>query len=122
MLRKREMKQRCRRRSREEHTESRYSQGKHREGPSSTNMEPLSQVCLKEGRDSQGSLKSRVLPDMCPPAAPLLVHAAVRQGEALRWPLCPGLGEPQSSSMAQRGNAKGAVLQGRELGWGSQPR
>lgn len=39
--------------------------------------EPLSQICLKEGRDSQGSFQSRVLPDMCLPSAPQLVHPAL---------------------------------------------
>lgn len=39
--------------------------------------EPLSQICLKERRDSQGSFQSRALPDMCLPSAPQLVHPAL---------------------------------------------
>lgn len=44
-------------------------------GPSSTSG--ASQPDTPEGRDSQGSFQSRVLPDMCLPSAPQLVHPAL---------------------------------------------
>lgn len=48
---------RCRR-SREEHKESRYPQGEHREGPSSGNMELFSQVCWRKGEDHREASKA----------------------------------------------------------------
>lgn len=72
VLQRREMKPRCRRRSRDEHRE--YTLGR--------SLQPG----LPEGtEDSQGSLKSRLLLEMCLPAAPLPVHTAMRQRQAPKW-------------------------------------
>jgi len=110
------MKQRCRRRSREEHSESRCSQGEHREGASSTNAGPLSQICPKEGRDSQGSLKSRVLPGMCPPAAPPVVRSAIRQVQAPRRPPWPQAGRAPAQWCGTAGRCRGSSATGTGAG------
>lgn len=51
---------RCRK-SREEHKESHYLQGKHREGPSKYEHGAFQPGLLKDGRGSRGSLKSGLL-------------------------------------------------------------
>lgn len=56
-------------------------------------VEPLSQICLVERRkEFTGSFQSRVLRDTCLPSAPQLVHPALRESQALRWPPRPNAG------------------------------
>lgn len=69
-----------------------------------------------------GTLKSRVPPERCLPAAPLLVHSAVRQGQAPRWLPRPGAGRApvQQRGTAGRCGKSSAARTG--AGRGTQPR